>query len=171
MVCYALSKTRLFVGPSLRTNDDHTAESGHLVFRGTSASSRGPLKSREAGRHQHISTRNQRLQRYCYASLFPSIIFVYGAKADWCQDLAQQIEAHSPSSTGNSFQIRMMIQRLKSHQRTYPISPNHQCSILWSEETRCGNTNRNSITFQNILNYHSTENDYRHRSFVTEIFF
>ena len=53
-----------------------------------------------------------------------------GAIADWCQDLAQRIAAHSPLSAGTPLQMWIMTQSLKSHPRTYRTSPTHQCSNM-----------------------------------------
>ena len=57
----------------------------------------------------------------------PSVnqLSVYGAVADWCQDLALQVKAH-PNQT----------------------SPIHQSGIQEPEETWCGNTKRSSKTLR-----------------------
>ena len=77
---------------------------------------------------------------------------IHGAVADWCQDLAQGINAHSPHCTGHVLQTWITIPRLKSHQGTYRTSPNHQFGILEPEETWCGNTEGNSQIFQQTFN-------------------
>ena len=75
-------------------------ESGHPVFRGTSALSRGPLKS-NGGKNIDTLQRGADDCRELLLRIIVSVnqLSVYGAVADWCQDLAQQINAHSPPST------------------------------------------------------------------------
>ena len=75
------------------------AESGHPVFRRSSALSRGPPKSKGGGRtsthyNAELATAGLLLLSVNQLSIFRDI-------ADWCQDLAQQIAAQSPSSTEN----------------------------------------------------------------------
>ena len=77
---------------------------------------------------------------------------VYGAVAGWRQDLARQIEAHSPPSEGHKLRTWRMIPRLKSHQSTSRTSPNHQFGFLEHKETGSGNTKGNSKLFQMTFN-------------------
>ena len=58
----------------------------------------------------------------------------------------------STLARGHPLRTWIMTQRLKSHQRTYRISPDHRCSALEPEETRCGNTKRNAKTFKKVFN-------------------
>ena len=78
----------------------HLRESGHLVFRGTSASDRGSLKSRGGGklslRYNGGSSTAELLFRIIISV---NQVRVYRAVADWCEELAQQISDHSFAST------------------------------------------------------------------------
>ena len=62
------------------------AESGYPVFRGTSLLSRGLLKNK---------------RRYTPLRIIVSVnqLSICGAIADWCQELAQRVEARCPYGT------------------------------------------------------------------------
>ena len=67
-------------------------ESGHSVFRGTSASARGFLKSKGGGKtliHDIGGSATAELLFRIIASV--NQLSVYGAVLDWCEELAQQI--------------------------------------------------------------------------------
>ena len=103
MVCYARSQTRRFVEQSRWRKDD--------IIRSKLASCiQGNESFIQRTSEKHRRWKNiEKLQRGLddgRAFLLCSIMSVhhlriYGATADWCQDLAQRIVAHSPRSTGN----------------------------------------------------------------------
>ena len=87
MVCHARPQTRWFVEQARRRNDGAICrERAYLVT---------PEKQRW---WENIDT----LQRGTYdcRAITTHHFGVYGAVADWCQDLAQRIKAHSPPGTG-----------------------------------------------------------------------
>ena len=72
------------------------AESGHLAFRGTSALSRGPLKSEGGGETSiHCNAEPTTAEQLLRIIVRVNQLSVCGAVADWCQDLAQRIKSHS----------------------------------------------------------------------------
>ena len=77
-------------------------ESGHPLFRGTSALFRGASEKKSKGGGRTSTHCNAERRQSChFASLFQYDQFsVHGAVSDWCEELAQQITDHSSSSTG-----------------------------------------------------------------------
>ena len=78
------------------------AESGHLALGGTSALFQGAPKRKRGGRtsiHHNAESATAELLLRIVVSV--NQVSVHGGMADWCQDLAQQIAARSPSSTEN----------------------------------------------------------------------
>ena len=73
-------------------------ESGHPLFRGTSALFRGVVKSRGGGRTSTNYNADPATAELLFR-IFISVnqLSVYGAAADWCEKLAQQISDHSSS--------------------------------------------------------------------------
>ena len=115
------------------------ATSGHPVFRGTSAISRGPLKSKDGGTTPiHYNAEPTIAEQLLRIILSVNQLNVYGAVAGWCQDLAQRTKAHLHLARRHPLRTWTMIPRFKSHQMTYWTSPNHQSEILEPEETWCG---------------------------------
>ena len=77
------------------------AEGARLVIRGTSFSSRGPLKSKGGWKTSiHYNAEPATAELLLRIIFSVSQLIIYGAIADWCQELAQRVEAHSPQSTG-----------------------------------------------------------------------
>ena len=76
------------------------AESGHPVFRGTSPSSRGPLKSKGGGKTSiHYNAEPATAELFLRIIVSVNQLSIQEAIAGWCQELAQRVEAHSPQST------------------------------------------------------------------------
>ena len=77
-------------------------ESGHPLFRGSSAFFRGGLKSKAGGRtttHCNADPATAELLLRSIISVYQ--LTIYGAEADWCEELAQQIADHSSTRTGH----------------------------------------------------------------------
>ena len=78
------------------------SESGHLLFRGTSALFRGALKSKGGERswiHYNADPATAELLLRSIVSV--NQMSINGAAANWCEELAQQISDLSSSSTRN----------------------------------------------------------------------
>ena len=77
-------------------------ESGHPLFRGSSAFFRGGLKSKGGGRTSiHCNADPAAAELLLRSIIFVYQLTIYGAEADWCEELAQQIANHSSTRTGN----------------------------------------------------------------------
>ena len=116
--------------------------SGHPVFRATSLSPRGPLKSKVDGTSSiHYSTEP--------TTSFNQLSF-YGVIEDWCQELAQRAEAHSPQST-MTLEWAMKLHQ-KFHREMYEVLPKDLSGVLDPEGIWCGKAKRKSKIFQNVFN-------------------
>ena len=128
------------------------ADSGHPVFRGTSALPRGLLKSKGGGntpKHHNDGAGDFRAVTTHH----------YFRQSAQCPRSRGGLVPRSCSANRSSFlhvarghplRTWRMIPRRKSHQRTYRTSPNHQSGILEHQETWCGNTKRNSKTSRRL---------------------
>ena len=70
----------------------NVSESKHFVFRGTNALSRGSLKNKGSGKtsiHDNCHPATAELLFRIIISV--NQLSIYGAVADWCEELAQQI--------------------------------------------------------------------------------
>ena len=81
----------------------HLRESGHPTCKGTSALARGRLESRGGGGKTSIHYNADPLTVELLFRIIISVnqLSLYGAVADWCEELSQQISDHFSSSTGN----------------------------------------------------------------------
>ena len=75
-------------------------ESGHPVFRGRRALARGPFESKGVGRTIHFNVDPTTAELLLRIIVSVNQLSIYGVIADWCQNLAQRIAAHSSLSTG-----------------------------------------------------------------------
>ena len=77
-------------------------ESGHPLFRGTSALFRGALKSKGGGQLSIHNNGDPAMAELLFRIVTAAnLLSIYGAVLDWCDELAKQISDHSSSSAGN----------------------------------------------------------------------
>ena len=96
-VCYARPWTRWFVGQGHQKMMLLFAASGHLVVRGTSPSSRGPLKRKCGGKTLIFDNAEPTIAELLLCIVIPvNQLSIYGAVADWYQELPQRVEVHCP---------------------------------------------------------------------------
>ena len=77
------------------------SESGHPPVRGTSALSRGSLKSKEGGKPSiHYNGDSATAELVLRIIISVNQLSINGAVSDRCEELAQQISDHPSSSTG-----------------------------------------------------------------------
>ena len=75
-------------------------ESGHPIFRGTSALARGPLKSKGGGQlSTHYNGDSATREVLFRIIISVNQLSVHGAFSDWSEELAQLISDHASSST------------------------------------------------------------------------
>ena len=117
------------------------------VFRGKSALSRGPLKSKGGGKtsifHNAELTTAELLLRIIVSF---NQLSLYGAVQIGGRNLPSNSKLILQVALGHPLRTWRMSQRLTSHQRTYRTSPDQQFGIL-EPEYRCGNMKRNSKPF------------------------
>ena len=92
MVRNAHPQTKRIVEPCCRSDDDNLRESGHPPLKGTSALFRGLFTSKGGGRspiHYNADPATAELLYRIIISV--SHLSMYGAVADWCEELVQQI--------------------------------------------------------------------------------
>ena len=86
-------------------------ESGHPLFRGTRALFRGALKSKGGGQLSIHNNGDPATAEMSFRIIIAAnLLSIYGAVADWCEELAQQISDHSSSGTGNVKSHRLLCQ-------------------------------------------------------------
>ena len=85
---------------------------------------------------------------------------MYGAVADWCQELAQRVEVHSSQSTVTL--VAKVENDLASQVPSEDASSltKGQPGVLEPEETWCGNTKRSSKIFQKIFKNQKLATDF-----------
>ena len=106
------------------------SESGHPVFRGSSALERGDLKSKGKGKLSiHFCGDDYTAELVLRTIISVNVLSIYGAVADMCDELASRISDWN------------------CRQRTNRIGSMTKC-----KETCCTITNKNSQIFQNIFN-------------------
>ena len=82
------------------------AASGHLVVRGTSPSSRGPLKRKGGGKTLIFDNAGPTIAELLLCIVIPvNQLSIYGAVADWYQELPQRVEVHCPECTGTLVEL------------------------------------------------------------------
>ena len=154
MVCYASPQTRQFVEQGRRRYvDDMSRKRASCIQRNECSIQRTSERKGGGSTSIHYNAEPTTAELLLRIVVSVNQLGVYGAIPDSCQDLAQQIAAHSPPSTRTPVaNVDNDPASLKSHQWTYRISPNDQCGSLEPEETWCGNTKRNSKIFQKTFN-------------------
>ena len=108
------------------------AESRHPFFRGMNECFvrriSGKQRWWETSTHYNAEPTTAELLQRVIAAV--NQLNVYGAVGGWCQDVARRIKAHSAPSKESPVS-NAELPRLKSHQRTYRTSPNHNLES-WS---------------------------------------
>ena len=115
-------------------------ESGHPLFRETSAFCRGALKNKGGG----ITSRHCNADPAMAELLFRMIISVNQLSV--CEEFAQQIPDHSSTGTGNPVAKVNNESASKVASTVVSILTNSLGSMCQLEETRCGNTGQYFVT-------------------------
>ena len=103
MVCYARLSTSWFKGQGRRRNDAVISQRAGILYREERDLYPEDLKRKGGGKtsiHDNAEPSTAKLLLLIIVSV--NQLSVYGAAADWCQELAQRVEAHSPQSTGDT---------------------------------------------------------------------
>ena len=167
-------KHRSFLGPGCKENWYGTAiykpdgvldrpaeemmatfrERGYLIFCGTTPLTRGTLKSKGEGKtsiHDHAEAGTADLLLRTFFSV--DQLSIYGAVADWCDELTQRAEARPSLSSGRpetQSRTRLVTGLLKFRLRLCRVLPRIHLGNLKPRETWCGNTMKSSKIFQKI---------------------
>ena len=99
MVWNAHLQAKRFVEQFCGDDDASSQRKWTSFFRATSALDRGSLKS-EGGEKIHHNSDSTTAELLFRIIISVNQLSAYGAVADWCKELAQQISDHSFSSTG-----------------------------------------------------------------------
>ena len=106
------------------------AASGHLVVRGTSPSSRGPLKRKCGGNTLIFDNAEPTIAELLLCIVIPvNQLSIYGAVADWYQELPQRVEVHCPQYTGT-------LVALVVHKVLAPQVPSENMYRVWSHRAQ-----------------------------------
>ena len=131
---------------------DSFKASGHPVFRGTSPSPRGPLKSKGGGKTStHFVAEPQTAELWLRTTVSVNRLSIFGAVGEWCQELRQRADGHLPQSTERPVSevsddpAPQVPSEVVSCLTKGPLSPR-----AW--KNWCGNTMRNLRTSQKIFN-------------------
>ena len=122
----------------------------HLVLRGTSLLSRGPLKSNGGGKTSiHFNAEPDTAELLLRSVVSVYQFSFYGAVADWCEELSQRDEDHpSPEHSGGGPSRKWLLTKLsKFRPKVCRVLP----MVHYGANER-GNTMKKLTIFQKIFN-------------------
>ena len=127
----------------------HLRESGHPIFRATSALDRGSFKSRGGGGGKlsiHYNSDSMTAELLFRMIISVKQLSVCGPISDWCEELAQQISDHSFYSSGRP--VANMNDESESH-----ISPNVMSILTNPHSTNVPVQTKDSKIFQRTFEW------------------